>query len=203
MAVKHDMIGLAISNVCPGMTAPGARGSVIGNNPFSYVVPAGNEKPIFLDIAMSVVAGTNIWIARNQGKQIPDNSMVDEDGIPTTDGGKYAVAFSLLPMGGYKGYGLAVLVEVLAAVLTGAGATTEVPSWGLDLPNPTNTTHAFPAFNVDKIIPIQQFKNRMDRMIRPIKESPKGAGTGLIFQARWSGKSGTTHWNRACCSLRR
>jgi len=181
MAVKHDMIGLVLTNVGLSMTAPGSRGCVIGNNTLAYAVPAGEERPIFLDIATSVVAGTKVGVAKKLGQPIPNTWMVDERGVPTSDASKYPLAASLLPMAGHKGYGLAVMLEVLAGVLTGAGVTTEVASWGVDLPARPKTGHAFVAINVDAIIPIQRFKERMDKMIRGIKESPKADGEKRIY----------------------
>src|SRR3990172_9982366 len=72
LAVKHEMIGLAMSNADPNMTVPGGRGVIVGNNPFSYAVPAGKEWPIFLDIAMSAVAAGKVSRAKALGKKIPD-----------------------------------------------------------------------------------------------------------------------------------
>ena len=181
MAVEEDMMGLAMSNVDLNMAAPGARGGVIGNNPLAYAVPAGEERPVFLDIAMSTVAGGKIYIADFQGTQVPDNWLVDEDGLPTTDPASYMVTSVLAPMTGHKGYGLAVMVEVLAAVLSGAGVTNEVQGWLGDSLEPTNEGHGFIAIDVGAMMPIGQFKSRMDRMIRQIKQSPKAKGSDRIY----------------------
>lgn len=181
MAVQEDMIGVAMTNTNTNMTVPNAKGSVIGNNPLAYAVPAGIEKPLLLDIATSAAAGGKIIAAKTLGKTIPDNWLVDADGVPTTDPGAYLLGGSLLPMAGHKGYGLALLVEVLTSVLTGAGITRDVKSWGNELSSPTQTGHAFIAINVGSIMPIEEFKTRMDRMIRQIKESPKAKGAERIF----------------------
>jgi ureidoglycolate dehydrogenase (NAD+) len=181
MAVKEDMIGLAMSNADPNMTAPGAKFRILGNNPFSYAAPAGTEKPIMLDIAMSTVAAGKINAAQAKGEKIPDTWLADQDGLPTTDPSVYEYSGALLPFGGHKGYGLAVMVEVLGAVLTGAGVTTEVKSWGLKAGEPTGTGHAFIAINVAAMMPIAQFKERMDTMIRGIRESPKAKGSNRIY----------------------
>ncbi len=181
MAVEYDMIGIAMSNVDTNMTVPGARGSVIGNNPFAYAVPAGKELPIFLDIAMSTVAAGKIYSAQASGKPIPDTWLVDAEGLPTTDISHYPHVGSLLPMAGHKGYGLAVLIEVLAAVLTGAGITSEVKSWMLDLGLPTDEGHAFFAIDVGVLMPVDQFKERVDRMIRSIRTAPTAKGSDRIY----------------------
>jgi len=181
MAVKRDMIGLAYTNTALCTTAPGSRGAVIGNNPLAYAVPAGKEHPLLFDIAMSCVAGTKIDVAKKLGKPIPNYWMVDENGVPTTDVSKYPLAASLLPMAGHKGYGLAVMVEVLAGVLTGAGVTTELISWGPFPSERPKTGHAFIAINVGAIMDVQNFKARMDKLIRGIKQSPKAKGSERIY----------------------
>jgi LDH2 family malate/lactate/ureidoglycolate dehydrogenase len=181
MALKEDMIGLSMTNADPVMTAPGAKGRIIGTNPIAYAVPAGTGRPIFLDIAMSTVAATKVLAAKDSGKKIPDTWLVDNEGLPTTDPSIFPAMGAVLPMSGHKGYGLALFVEVLTAVLTGAGMTQQVPSWRGDVPGPTNCGHAFIAINVGAIMPIQDFKARMDRMIREIKASPKVKGTERIY----------------------
>lgn len=181
MALKEDMIGLSMSNVDPCMTVPGARGRIIGTNPIAYAVPTGEEMPVFLDIATSTVAATKVFAARDVGKSIPDNWLVDDDGVPTTDPSEYPEKGAMLPMAGHKGYGFALFVEVLAAVLTGAAITQEVASWVLDTSERPNEGHAFIAIDVGRMMPIQTFKARMDRMIREIKESPKAKGSDRIY----------------------
>jgi LDH2 family malate/lactate/ureidoglycolate dehydrogenase len=84
-------------------------------------------------------------------------------------------------MAGHKGYGLALMIEILAAVLSGAAITNEVNSWIFNLPAFTNEGHAFISIDVGAIIPIQEFKNRMDQMIVRIKNSPKAKGVERIY----------------------
>ena len=86
-ATRH--VRLSMCNVDPCMTVPGSKGKVLGTNPIAYAAPAGEEKPIYLDIATSAVAATKIFSAKALGKQIPDNWLVDEDGLPTTDPSQY------------------------------------------------------------------------------------------------------------------
>ncbi len=181
MAAEQDMIGLAMSNVDANMTVPGARGGVIGNNPLAYAVPAGEEYPVMLDMALSAVAAGKIYAAQGLGKAIPDNWIVDDDGLPTTDISDYPRAGTLLPMGGHKGYGLAVMVEVLASVLTGAAITRDVKGWMSDLQDVTDEGHAFVAIDIGAMMPLEIFKQRMDKMIRSIKQSPKAKGSERIY----------------------
>jgi LDH2 family malate/lactate/ureidoglycolate dehydrogenase len=163
------------------MTVPGAKGKVLGTNPIAFATPAGAEKHVFLDIATSAVAATKIFSATALGKQIPDNWLVDEDGLPTTDPSQYPAKGAQLPMAGHKGYGLAVLVEILTAVLTGAAMLSQVKSWVLDLPEPTNEGHAFIAIDIGQMMPLAEFKDRMDWMIREIKSAPLAKGAERVY----------------------
>jgi ureidoglycolate dehydrogenase (NAD+) len=181
MAAQQGLIGLSMCNLDPVMTAPGSQGRVIGNNPIAYAVPAGQENPVFLDIALSTVAGTKIYAAQIEGKPIPDNWMVDDEGRPTNDPTGFPVHGAQVPMAGHKGYGLAVLVEVLTAVLTGAAITRQVKSWVLDVPEPTNEGHAFIAIDVAAMMPLMIFKERMDGLIREIRAAPKAKDFERIY----------------------
>ncbi|NLX07300.1 MAG: Ldh family oxidoreductase [Phycisphaerae bacterium] len=182
MAARRDAIGLSMSNDVPSMTAPGARSHILGTNPLAFAVPAGEEKPVLLDIAMSTVAGSKIYQAISQGKPIPNTWIVDGEGVPTTDGGVYPHAASLLPMAGHKGYGLALLIDILSALVTGAASRGEVVSWIFgDQTVPTGHGHAFISIDPGAIVPIEQFKQRMDAMIRDIRRQPKAKNSQRIF----------------------
>jgi len=196
LAVKHDMIGIAMSNTDANMVAPGGRTSVIGNNPFAYAAPAGEEHPILLDIAMSATASTKIFAAKAKGNTVPDGWITDADGLPTTDAGEWPNVGSMLPMAGHKGYGLALMVEVLAGVLSGAGVTRGVKPWLGALSEGSDTGHAFIAIDVGKFMPIDVFKQRMDEMIRNIKNSPKAKGSEGIWLP------GEMEWERREVALR-
>jgi ureidoglycolate dehydrogenase (NAD+) len=181
LAAREGMIGIAMSNVDANMNAPGARGGVIGNNPFAYAVPAGTDNPVILDMALSTVAAGKIFAARERGESIPDTWIVDGDGLPTTNTADYPRLGTLLPMAGHKGYGLAVMVEVLAAVLTGASYTRDVKSWVLDLDQVTDEGHAFIALDVGAMMPPDLFAARMAGMARSIREAPRAKGADRIY----------------------
>lgn len=181
LAAQHDMFGLSMCNVDPCMTAPGSRGKVMGTNPIAYAAPAGDERPVYLDIATSAVAATKIFSAKALGKQIPDNWLVDEDGMPTTDPSQYPAKGAQLPMAGHKGYGLAVMVEILTAVLTGSAIMSGVNSWVLHTDQPSNQGFAFIAIDIGQMMPLGEFKGRMDGMIREIKSAPLAKGADRIY----------------------
>ena len=180
-AARQDMIGLAMCNVDPGVTAPGSCGKVMGTNPIAYGAPAGDERPVSLDIATSAVAASKLYAAQALGKSIPDTWMVDDDGLPTTDPTGYPARGALLPMAGHKGYGLAVLVEILTAVLSGAAIMSQVKSWMADTPEPCDEGHAFIAIDVAQMMPLDVFKSRMDGMIREIKSAPLAKNAERIY----------------------
>jgi ureidoglycolate dehydrogenase (NAD+) len=181
LAAEKGMIGLAMSNVDVNMNAPGARGGVIGNNPFAYAVPAADGHPILLDVALSTVAAGKVGAALERGEPIPDTWLVDENGAPTTDAAAYPNRATLLPMGGHKGYGLAVMVEVLAAVLTGASITRDVKSWVLEPDKVTDEGHAFIAIDIGAMMPRHLFQERVDALVRGIRDSPKAKGASRIY----------------------
>ena len=181
MAAKREMIGLAMSNSDACMTAPGGRTSILGTNPLAYAVPAGEEWPVFLDIALSATAASKIHTAKALGQTIPEGWLVNGEGLPTTDLNEWPQLGSQLPMAGHKGFGLAILVEVLAGVLSGAAVGGEVKGWVAQLSEPPGTGHAFLAIDTSKIMPMQEFGFRMDRMIGNIRGAPKAKGSQRIF----------------------
>jgi ureidoglycolate dehydrogenase (NAD+) len=181
MALRRDMIGISTTNVDPCMAVTGGRTPVIGTNPIAFAVPAGQERPVFLDIATSIVAVTKVMIAKAAGKPVPEGWLLDQDGGPTTDAAGYPEKAVLQPMAGYKGYGLAVFVEILAGILTGASFLSGVKVWVADGVGPADQGHAFIAIDVGAIMPLDTFKARMDQMIREIKTAPRAVGVERIF----------------------
>ncbi|MDH7499705.1 MAG: Ldh family oxidoreductase [candidate division NC10 bacterium] len=182
MALQNDMIGMAMTNTDPWMTVPGGRGPVLGTNPIAFAIPAGEERPILLDIATSVTAVTKVLIAKALGRAVPQGWLVDQEGLPTTDPSQYPEKSSLLPMAPlHKGYGLALLVEALTAALSGAAMMSQVGFWLSDMPIPPNQGHAFLAIDVPAMTPIRTFKERIDWMIREIKNAPLAQGADRIW----------------------
>jgi len=181
MAAEKGMIGVSMTNVDPGVSVPGSRVSVLGTNPIAYAVPTGEEKTVFLDIATSVVAASKLFAAQALGKSIPDNWLLDKDGIPTTDLTGYPEEGAIMPMSGHKGYGISLLIEILTGVLAGGAFGEQVTSWVMEMPEPVNQSHCFIAINVDQLMPIELFKQRMDHLIRFIKQTPKAKGSDRIY----------------------
>lgn len=181
MAVEQKMIGIAMSNTDPNMVVPGGRGNAMGNNPLACGIPAGDEYPILLDIASSAVAAGKIIAMKALAQPIPSGWLTDAEGIPATEIGNWPASGSMVPMAGHKGYGIALLIEILAAMLTGAAMLDEVNSWILSPAIPAGLGHAFVVINPAAIIPFPEFQARIDQMIRKIRSSPKAKNSARIY----------------------
>jgi ureidoglycolate dehydrogenase (NAD+) len=197
LAAAEDMIGLAMANDTPSVTAPGARGRVTGSNPLAYAVPTAGGKPILLDMATSVVAGGKVAAAHAAGKSIPAGWVIDPDGEPTTDPAAFLHGGALMPMAGHKGYGIALLIETLAGVLTGALLTRQILPWIVSDPSlPTGHGAAFLAINVAALMPVADFKRRVAGLTKEIHEAPRAAGAERIYLP------GEMEWDRREKALR-
>ena len=181
LIAEQGLFGMAMCNVEPCMTVPGARSRILGTNPIAYAAPTGTGRAIMLDIATSAVAATKIFAAKTEGRSIPDTWLVDDAGVPTTDPTIYPERGAQLPMAGHKGYGLAVLVEILTAVLTGSAMMGQVRSWVADDPQPPDQGHAFLALDVGAMLPARHFHQRMAAMSDAIKGADPAAGAAIYL----------------------
>lgn len=181
LAAKEGLIGIAMANDIPSVTAPGARGAITGSNPLAYAIPADKHQPIILDMAISTVAGGKVNAAKALGLPIPDNWIVDRDGRPTTDPSQFFAGGALLPMAAHKGYGLALLIETLSGILSGAAITWGIRSWMLaDASLTTEHGAAFLAIDPRCVIPEGRFRSRVDALIDEIHAAPKAEGSERI-----------------------
>lgn len=181
LAAEEGLIGLAMSNTDPVIAVPNGASKAIGTNPFSFACPMGDGKSIFLDVALSSVAALKVIMAKEKGMDIPDTWLIDKDGLPTTDSSLFPQEASLQPMAAHKGYGLAVLVEILSAVITGAGMLSEISSWNLDMSSVNNAGHAFIAIDVKQMMPENEFYKRISQVANELKNGPKAKGKDKIF----------------------
>ena len=182
MALQHDMIGLAMSTT-PGtsITPTFAKDPIMGTNPIGFAVPAGEEAPVVLDIATSVVASGKIAISRALGINIPEGWRVDEDDNPVADVSAMQGTHGL-PVGGtrelgsHKGYGLALMVDILSGVLSGNGA-------GFMLSVPRSCSQYFQAIRIDAFRPADEFKRDMDVALRRLRELEPTKGHERVYYA--------------------
>jgi len=145
--------------------------SLLGTNPVAIAIPAGEEAPIVLDIATSVVSYGTIKSHRLQKKPLPEGWMVNtKDGQPLTDPARSGEGV-LLPIGGYKGSGLALILGLLAGPLNGAAFGRDVFDFNFNDTDACNTGHFIIALDVARFTPLDAFKSDMDRHLRDLRTS--------------------------------
>ncbi len=181
MAADNDMAAMAMSNGDILVAATGSAEKTIGNNPFSYAFPAEKYGKVVYDIAMSYTSDHKVLQMDKEGKALPAGWIIDKDGNPTTDASQYMKGGTLMPFGGYKGYGLAMMVELFAATLSGAAMTRDVHAWNQNPACGGNVGHFFMAMDITKFGSAADYKARVDAMIDEIKDSKKAVGVEKIF----------------------
>jgi len=167
------MIGIysAVANA-NHMPAWGAAESLLSTNPIAIAVPAGREPPVVLDIATTVVSYGTVKAYKLQDKPMPADWMVSAtDGKPITDSAKSGDGL-LMPIGGHKGAGLALVLGLLAGVLNGAAFGRAVVDFNADDESACNTGHFIIALDISRFIPLATFKSEIDRQLRDLKASP-------------------------------
>ena len=179
MALPHDMIGIATTNGGPIMAPWGGLTPTMGNDPLGVAIPAGEELPIVLDMATSVVAGGKLDLAIRKGEKIPKGWALNSQGEPTEDPVE-ARAGLVLPIGEYKGYALTLVFEVLAAVLMGANFARQVVRHE-KLKVARNVGHYFQAINIAAFMPVAEFKSRVDNLIQQMKSAELAPGYDRIY----------------------
>lgn len=170
MAASENMLGIALTNASPAMNPYGTISPLLGTNPISLAVPAEKEKQIVLDMSTSMVARGKIRFAALTGKPIPLGWATDAQGEPTTDA-KEAIKGSLEPIGGVKGSGLSLMVDIFCGILTNSCLTGEVKTI-VDVSGQAHTGHLLGAVNIANYIPADLFKQNIDAVIQRIKGLP-------------------------------
>lgn len=177
--LREDMVGFATTNGPPVMAPWGGAEAGICNNPFSWGVPAKHETPILLDMALTSGARGRVRMAQQRGEEIPEGWALDEDGNPTTDPAR-ALDGVMLPLGGYKGSGIAVVNEILSSTFSQAQFLTQISTvtmssvgvhvrWSIG--------HFFLVLNPAAFRPLDEFLENVDAVIRRIKETPAMPGS--------------------------
>lgn len=179
-AVGHGMIGIALTNASPNMPPAGGARPFLGTNPMAIGVPCKEELPVVLDMSTSVVARGRIVMAQLAGEEIPVGWALDSDGLPTQDASA-ALEGSVLPVGGYKGSGLSLMVDVLCGVLTGAAFGPHVTDFYDQSGRAQNLGHMFAAVDVESFMPVPTFTRLMDQMVREVRAQPLQPGVERIF----------------------
>ncbi|MGC2520465.1 MAG: Ldh family oxidoreductase [Burkholderiales bacterium] len=181
MPLEHDMIGLYLAVGNANHMAPwGGIELLLSTNPIAVAVPALEENPVVLDMATSVAAYGKVKTAAQRGETMPEGWMIDHYGKPLTDP-KRAAEGLLVPIGGYKGYGLALLIGLLAGTLNGAATGSQTIDFNADDTTATNTGHAIVAISLAAFGEVAEFKRRTDKVIRDIRASRRMPGVERIW----------------------
>jgi LDH2 family malate/lactate/ureidoglycolate dehydrogenase len=182
MAAAEGLIGLCTTNGGPCLAPWGGSTPTFGNNPLGFGIPAGKHLPFVLDIAMSTVAMGKIGLAIAEGKPLPMDWILDKQGRPSTDPADFRASMLGVPIAGHKGYGLTMVMELLAGVLTGA----DFPWQHRDdraakHTYEPNLGHFFMAINPELFMGREEFGGRVDQMIDAAKASEKAEGVKEIL----------------------
>jgi LDH2 family malate/lactate/ureidoglycolate dehydrogenase len=180
MPLAQDMVGIyAVVANANHMPVWGSSENLLGTNPVAFAVPAGEEAPVVLDIATTVVSYGTVKANKLQGRDMPAGWMIDKQGQPLTDSAKSAEGL-LLPIGGHKGSGLALVLGLLAGTLNGAAFGRDVVDFNYDDETACDTGHFIIALDVNRFLPIAAFKAAIDRHLRDLKSSAKLPGVDAI-----------------------
>jgi len=190
-ALDAGMAAIVLTNAPPAMAVWGGMAPFLGTNPLAIAVPGG-PVPLVLDMATSIVAKGYIRKAAQRGEPIPAGWALDEKGKPTTNA-EEAARGVVLPMGGPKGSGMALLTDALAGVLSGSAFGGEVGNQYSDNPGPLDVGHFFLAFRTDVFMTRQQYSERASALISRAKACPLADGFTEIAmpgerETRWADK---------------
>jgi LDH2 family malate/lactate/ureidoglycolate dehydrogenase len=190
LAVRAGMAGFAVTNAGAGIAPWGGKEPLIGNNPPAWAIPgpgggeatsdggANPEEAVFLDMALSVVAGNRLDIYRRRGLPIPLGWALDKDGEPTTDPRARALGGSLAPMAGYKGVGLALMLSLFTSLLSDGAFDYDTARD--DVPHP-GRAHWFMAFDITRLVPLDRFADRVGEVAARVHASQPKAGVDRLY----------------------
>ena len=171
MALKHGMVGIAATNASRSVHPALGVKPLIGTNPIAFAAPAGRERDFVLDMATSTVASGKIGLAKSLGVKIPSGWVVDSEGDPISEPpNSRHDGWSLTPLGGtveqgsHKGYGLALVIDILCGILSGGG-------FGAQLNGGENMAWTM-AIDISRFRKLDEFKSMMDEMIKTMHSTP-------------------------------
>src|SRR5437667_98972 len=197
MPLERDMIGIYIAVGSANHLPPwGGIDLLLSTNPIVFAIPALEEPPIILDMAPTVAAYGKVKTKAKRGEQMPEGWMIDAFGRPLTEPTRAEDGF-LFPIGGYKGYGLALVFGLLAGTLNGAAFGRDVIDFNEEDKTPTNTGQVIVALDISRLSPIEAFKRNIDEVIREMRNSKRMSGVERIrvpgeqSHATWLERSAT------------
>ena len=177
-AVKKNLITMIYTNAPPAVAPHGALKSLFGTNPICFASPSGSKVPFILDTSISMINRGKIRVAARDNKRIPEGVALDKFGKPTTDANE-ALKGVQLPIAGFRGSGLAWMVDILSGVLTGGNHAGRVKDPFDDFTGPQNIGHLFITFKTNLFV--KNFKSRIKNNIKEIKKLPRIKGIKEIM----------------------
>ena len=195
MPLAHDMIGIYVAVGNANHLPPwGGTAMLLSTNPIAIAVPSNSRPPIILDMATTTAAYGKVKLAQQRGEQMPVGWMIDKEGKPLTDPNRASEGF-LMPIGGPKGYGLALMFGILAGVLNGAAFGKTTIDFNADQTSPTNTGQFVLALDISAFMDVVEFKRQVDDVWTQMKSSPTMPG---FDEVRLPGESSAkTHADRS------
>ncbi len=170
-AAQAGCIGFTCTNAFPKVAPFNGTSPVLGTNPLAFGCPTLDGRPVLVDFATSAVAGSAVRKAEGCRTDLPPEAALDARGRPTSDP-LVAASGALLPAAGAKGYALALMVEILSGVLTGAGVAKDVGSLFQTWDRPVDVGHFFLAIQIERFMPMDKFLARLDILSAWVKSSP-------------------------------
>lgn len=180
LAGRERLIGFAINDGTPLMPPPGGTTRVVGNQAFALCAPAGKHAPLLFDSALSAISWTHIEELRDRGEPLREGLALDPSGRPTTDHAA-AIAGMLLPMGAHRGFGLALMWEVLTGVLSKNARIASAITPLAELAGPQSVAHFYLAIDPSTLMKYDEFTSRVDALIDAVHASPPAAGVARVF----------------------
>lgn len=169
-AAKHDMIGLCFTHATPRVISPGAKRAFFGNNPVCMVAPAAGQAPFCFDAATTGITFNRVKAFAAAGLPVPPGMVADAQGNETLDPNK---AQLLIPIGGYKGFGLSMVVDILCALLSGMPFGPHVSNmYGEDISPKRKLGHFFCAMNIASFVDPQVFSEQLSQMMQELRSEP-------------------------------
>src|SRR5208282_101740 len=169
LALDQDCVGIVMTNTLPLVAPWGGKAPVLGTNPICVAIPAGEELPIVFDAATSTISHSKIELKFEEGESIPNHWAIDSSGIPTTNAA-VALQGALTPLGGYKGFGLGLMVDLLTGALSGMASARNVEETSLS--KKSTIGQFFATIDLSAFCEPSTFKTQVDSLIREIKSSP-------------------------------
>lgn len=180
LACEQDLVCIGFTNSPSGIAPWGGKSAFFGTNPIAFGFPTGDNTPVIIDLSTSVVARGKIILAAKQGQQIPDGWAIDREGRPTNDP-HAALEGSVLPLGGAKGSALALAVELLTGVLSGASFGPHVKNiYNEEETEKANVGHFFILMDIKKFMNLEVFYHSIQGLLKEMKTVPKVPGVNEI-----------------------